>query len=244
MKENKKKIGILLIHGFTSFRASLEILIPELDKKNIPWHYPILAGHNTKPENLEGKTWEHWQTDVEDGLKYLLPICEQVVIIGLSMGALLAMELAEKYPDKIKGLILLSPALKFRNPLTKYTTQITQRIKKIPGINLFRFSSIKLAETQLGYSWFPAKAFHHYWLRTQHFDSVLEKITQPTTIFHSKKDRLADPAGTKHIYNKIKSKDKEIIWLKKSGHEVLLDVEAEIVIKKIMQIKYLKAILD
>lgn len=100
MQKNNKKIGVLLIHGFTSFRASLEILIPELEKKNIPWHYPILAGHNTKPEDLEGKTWQHWQNDVENGLKYLLPDCQQVIIIGLSMGALLALELAVKsyYP--------------------------------------------------------------------------------------------------------------------------------------------------
>ncbi|XOU94070.1 MAG: alpha/beta hydrolase [Candidatus Kerfeldbacteria bacterium] len=233
MDDNKKKIGVLLIHGFTSFRASLEILIPELDKKNIPWHYPILAGHNTKPEDLEGKTWEHWQKDVEDGLNYLLPICEQIIIIGLSMGALLSLELAAKYPDKIKSLILLSPALKFKNPLAKYTSQVTKYIKKVPGINLFRFSTIKLAESQKGYSWFPLKTFHQYWLRTQHFDSVLEKIVQPTTIFHSKKDRLADPAGAEYIYNKIKAKDKQIIWLKKSGHEVLLDTETQEIVTKI-----------
>ncbi len=236
MDKKKQKIGVLLIHGFTSFRASLEILIPELDKKNIPWHYPILAGHNTKPEDLEDKTWEHWQKDVENGLNYLLPVCKQIIIIGLSMGALLSLELATKYPDKIKGLILLSPALKFRNPLTKYTTQITQRMKKIPGINLLRFSTIKLSETQPGYSWFPAKSFHQYWLRTQHFDSVLEKIIQPTTIFHSKKDRLADPAGAEYIYNKIKSKEKKIIWLEKSGHEILLDVESEEIVNKIIKI--------
>lgn len=235
MDNNKQKMGVLLIHGFTSFRASLEILIPELDKKNIPWHYPILAGHNSKPEDLEGKTWEHWQADVEAGLKYLLSLCEQVVIIGLSMGALLSLELAAKYPDKIKSLVLLSPALKFRNPLAKYTTHITKRMKKIPGINILRFSTIKLAETQLGYSWFPAKSFHQYWLRTQHFDSILEKISQPTTIIHSKKDRLADPAGTEYIYNKIPTKEKEVIWLKKSGHEILLDVEANKVVKKIIK---------
>lgn len=235
MAKANKQIGVLLIHGFTSFRASLEILIPELEKKDIPWHYPILAGHNTKPEDMEGKTWEDWQDDVESGLKYLLPVCEQVVIIGLSMGALLALELAEKYPNKIKGLILLSPALKFRNPLTKYTAKITSYVKKIPGINRFRFSNFKLAETQKGYSWFPAKSFHQYWLRTQHFDSVLEKINLPTTIIHSKKDRLADPFGAEHIYQKIKSKDKKIFWLNKSGHELLLDVEADEVVKIIMK---------
>ncbi len=218
----------------------MEILIPELDKRGIPWHYPILAGHNTKPEDMEGKTWEHWQNDVEEGLKYLLPNCKQVVIIGLSMGALLALELAEKYPDEISSLILLSPALKFKNPLTKYTSEITRYVKKIPGINLFRFSTAKLAETQKGYSWFPAKSFHHYWLRTLHFNSILEKIHQPVTIFHSKKDRLADPAGAEYIYNKIKSIDKKIIWLNKSGHELLLDVESEKIVNKIMHLQYLK----
>jgi len=235
-----KKYGCLLIHGFTSFRASLEILIPELEKRDIAWHYPILAGHNTKPEDLEGKTWKHWQEDVEEGLKYLLHEVESIKIIALSMGSLLALELAKKYPSKVESLVLLSPALHFKNPLTKYTPQIKTIVNKVPGIGILRFSSLGVSRKNKTYSWFPAKTFHHYWLRTQHFDSVLEKIFQPTLIIHSKKDRLANPSGAEHIFNTIKSEIKEIKWLNKSGHEMLIDIEAEKVVKLIFSSKILR----
>jgi len=233
-----KKYGCLLIHGFTSFRASLEILIPELEKRGFAWHYPILAGNNTKPEDLVGKNWKHWQEDVGAGLKYLLQEVESVKIIALSMGTLLALELAEKYPKKVSGLVLLSPALHFKNPLTKYTPQIKKIINKVPGIGMLRFSSVKVARKNKTYSWFPAKTFHHYWLRTNHFDSILEKIYQPTLIIHSKKDRLANPSGAEHIFNTIKSEIKEIKWLNKSGHEMLIDIEAKKVIKLIFSSKF------
>jgi len=235
-----KKYGCLLIHGFTSFRASLEILIPELEKRNIVWHYPILAGHNTHPGDLEGKTWEHWQHDVEEGLKYVLQEADKVIIISLSMGSLLALELAAKYSEKIKSIVLLSPVLHFRAPLSFYSPKIKKVFKKFPIFKIFRFSSFKVARKNLSYPWFPVEAFHHYWLRTKHFDSVLEKVFQPTLIIHSKRDRLANPSGAEYIFDTIKSEIKEIKWLNKSGHEMLIDIEAEKVIKLIFSSKIFK----
>lgn len=234
MQEDKNKTGVLLIHGFTSHKSSLEAVIPELKKRGIPWHYPILTGHGTTPNDLRGITWQHWQADVQNGLDYLLQTSNQVTVIALSMGALLALELAVANPKTIRGLILLSPTLYFKPLISRHAPLVTKLSKVFPVLNSQKYSSITASRVDKGYRWFPTKTFMHYWLRTQHFDSVLEKVNQPTTIIHSKKDRLADPVGAEHIYQTIKSKDKEIIWLNKSGHELLLDVETDDVVKIII----------
>ncbi|MFC1687418.1 alpha/beta hydrolase [Patescibacteria group bacterium] len=233
----KSKTSCLLLHGFTSHRSSLEAVIPELDKRKIPWHYPILAGHGSNPKDLTDKTWDHWQQDAEMGLKYLLQTNDRVVIIALSMGTLLALELAEKYPEKVAGLVLLSPALHFKLKLAKYTNTISRFVNRFPNPSTAKFSSHKYAKHDKGYLWFPTSAFKQYWLRTQHFDSVLEKIHQPVRIIHSKKDLVANPSGALHIYSTIPSKKKDMIWLSESGHEVLLDAEVKTVLKSIFSFK-------
>lgn len=233
MINQQNKTSYLLIHGFTSHRTSLTAVIPELDKRNIEWHYPILAGHGTRPEDLIDKTWEHWQQDVDIGLKYLLQESNQVIIIALSMGALLALELAATYQKKVSALVLLSPALHFQMKLTRFTSLLSKVIKRFPNPSVTKFSSAKYIKNDLGYRWVPTQAFHSYWLRTKHFDSVLDKIHQPTRIIHSKNDKMAAPSGAQHVYDTIKSKNKELIWLEKSGHEVLLDAETELVLKYI-----------
>jgi carboxylesterase len=231
------KIGCLLIHGFTSFPSSLEALIPELDKRAIPWQLPILSGHNTTPNDLEGITWHDWQQDIRRGFRELLIQASQVVIIGFSMGALLALELANQFPQNIVGLILLSPALQFTLPIAKYTPELSKYIKRVPDIPLLGFSTPQLALKHKHYYWFPSETFLYYWQRTQNFDPMLDHVKQPTLIIHAKKDRLAAWSGAEHIYNTIPATDKKIIWLKKSGHEILLDIEAQTVIQHIFSFK-------
>lgn len=233
MQKEKQSIGCLLIHGFTSHRSSLEALIPELDRRGIPWHYPILAGHGTKPDDLKNVTWQDWQQDVEQGLKYLLGTVERVVVIGLSMGTLLALELAERHPTEVVGLVLLSPTLHFQIKLSKYTPTLTRFLKKFPNPSPAKFSSLRYAKLDRGYSWFPTSAFRHYWERTQNFDSVIVRVSQPTFIIHSKHDLVGKPSGAQHIFDNIISKQKELVWLEKSGHEILLDAEVPKVLEHI-----------
>ena len=227
MPQNNHKIGCLIIHGFTSHRSSLEAVIPGLEKRGIVWHYPILAGHGTKPDDLADKTWSHWQADAEQGYQYLLPATDQIVIIALSMGALLGLELAANHPDKIAGLVLLSPALHFKSKLAKFTPYISKVVKRFYYPKMAKFNSIEVEKLDKGYPWFPTSAFKHYWHRTRDFDAVLKKIHQPVLIIHAKKDRLAAPSGAQRIFDHIQSKEKRIVWLEYSGHEILLDGETD-----------------
>jgi carboxylesterase len=236
----KNQLGCLLIHGFTSHRSSLEAVIPELDKRHISWHYPILAGHGTKPKDLEKVTWEMWQQDVENGYQYLAAASQKIIVIALSMGTLLAMELAAKHPETVAGLVLLSPCLHFHSKLTRYTPALTKFVKKFPNASVAKFSSILQAKKDLGYLWFPTCAFKHYWLRAQHFDSVLEKIHQPVLIIQPKNDKIASPSGAEHIYKTIPASDKKMVWLEKSGHELLLDIETTTVLNHIFSFKQLQ----
>ncbi len=242
MSDQPYKPAVLLIHGFTSHRSSLEAIIPELDKRGLTWHYPILAGHGTKPEDLKYVRWEDWQEDMEQGLTYLEPAQQPIIIIALSMGALLALELAAKYPQQIAGLVLLSPCLEFYSSIAKYTRTVSRVIHRVPNPSIAKFSSLEQAKKDQGYLWFPSVAFRHYWLRTQHFDGVLEKVYQPVRIIHSHNDKVAAPSGAQHIYDTIPSQDKELIWLEKSGHEILLDIETDRVLEEIFRFSLLNKI--
>ena len=60
----------------------------------------------------------------------------------------------------------------------------------------------------------------------------LNDINQPILIFQGMLDQSVDPSGAQKIYDSVRSEDKNLIWLKHSGHIVTLDTEWQTVAKK------------
>jgi carboxylesterase len=73
-------------------------------------HGVRLAGHASAPEDLGAATHANWYESVIDGSERLLAFGDPIVVVGLSMGALLAARLADEQPEAIAALVMLSPA--------------------------------------------------------------------------------------------------------------------------------------
>ena len=76
------KIGILLIHGFTSSPLDFKPMAEYLAKKNITVLAPLLKGHGTSPENLATTTDEDWFKSVEDAYHRLRKEVKYVFVAG------------------------------------------------------------------------------------------------------------------------------------------------------------------
>lgn len=224
--------AVLLIHGFASHRSSLERLLPELDRRGFPWVYPVLTGHGQTPEALTGVGWSDWHRDVEQAFQELASKHGQIVIIALSMGCLLAIELAASHPSAITGLVLLSPGLRFQHPLAPFTPVAWLLIRRFPFPAKNKFSSPEYARLDRGYQWFPTAAYASYWRRTRTITQLIPQIKCPVKIIHSQRDRIAKPSGATEIFRSLKA-PKKLVWLESSGHELLLDSEADYVIHEI-----------
>ena len=105
------KTGILLIHGFTATTAEVRPIAHILHKAGLTTTGPLLPGHGTHPDDMNRATWQMWVEKVKKTYAELLSHCNQVFVLGESMGALLALELAAQHPE-IAGIILFAPAIK------------------------------------------------------------------------------------------------------------------------------------
>lgn len=238
-KETTMKPAVLLIHGFTSHRSGMQPILSGLEQHGILCEYPILAGHGTRPEDLQDKRWPDWQRDVEEAYRHLSQTHDQIVIIAMSMGALLGIELAAKYPDSTTGLVLISPCVVFKNPLAKFTSIVAPIIRRFPFPPKDKFSSREYWANDRGYQWFPTKPYQSYWQRAKTILDVVNDIRCPVRIIQSRHDRIANPHGAELIFSRLTG-EKELFWHDQSGHEMFIDCEADSVIQETLSFKPLE----
>ena len=74
----------------------------------------LLPGHGGDPLAFAGSSAEKWRSFVLDWISRLSGSHRRVVIAGHSMGALLAMEAAVRFPESMAGLFLMAVPLKIR----------------------------------------------------------------------------------------------------------------------------------
>ncbi len=227
-----EKIGVLLLHGFTSSTDAVDGLIPFLEKKGIDYERPVLRGHGTRYQDMRGTTARDWFVDADRALLHLWNRVDRVVVVGLSMGGLVGLELAMRHPDKIAGLVTVAAALKFHDPLSALTPLLSKVVRYWPSPESFNDATLSTRCTN--YPMFATDAFSSLYDYAHKIAERLPEVHVPIRILQSKKDQVVSPQAANIIYEKVSSPIREIVWFERSGHEMMQDMEANLVFREIM----------
>jgi len=107
------KIGVLMLHGFSSSPAEFRRLAKKLAEKNITCYCPLMPGHGTSPERMTMIKWYQWQDFLNNQLKVMEENCNKIFLVGNSLGGNYAINMANK-SDKIKGIVLMATPIYVR----------------------------------------------------------------------------------------------------------------------------------
>lgn len=231
-KPNPPRLGVLLLHGFTSSVKTVDGLLPYLEKEGLPVERPILRGHGKRPEFLVGVTYRDWIDDAKTALDALLARCDKAVVVGLSMGGLVALELGMRYPEKIAAVVAVAPALRFTSPLVPLVPYLNHVLRYFPAPNAF--VGKELSKESENYPRFPVSAFASLYEFTKTVETRLPCFDRPLLILQHRKNQVTHPKGAKIIYDKVSSTQKELVWFERSGHEMMQDLEKESVFRAVM----------
>ncbi|TLN20451.1 alpha/beta fold hydrolase, partial [bacterium] len=182
---------------------------------------PLLPGHGTSPEDLNARNWKEWLAAADESYQLLKSTSQRVIVGGESLGGLLSLYLGSLHPE-IAGLLLYAPALR-SDKLRQ--TRLARFFKAIVPKNY----PVKPKEPLpwQGYTVHPVKAAYQLYSLQHIVEPRLKLVNQPTLIVQGEKDRTIDPRGAQIIYDSISSSRKELVWMKNSGHCVVIDQEYE-----------------
>ena len=219
-------VGALLIHGFTGAPTEMRPLGKFLAAKGYTVSGPLLPGHGTSVEDLGRCRRSEWLATVETAYDELAGRCEQVFVVGLSLGSLLAIHLGVRRP--VSGLALLSPALRVADPLFKFSWIGALVPLVIPNKTGDSDAADPEADRRTYcYEAKPARAVNQVRLLNQNALRLLPAVTAPTLVVMSKGDQTLKFESATLVLDRINSTRKELLTLERSGHNVLVDVERE-----------------
>lgn len=218
-------IGCLLIHGFTGAPTEMRPLGDFLAEKGYSVLGIRLSGHGTKMADIQRSHWQDWAGSVLDGWHLLQSSTDKIILMGLSMGGVLALYHASFLP--VQGVVSMSTPYQLepdpKLALLPFLTRIIPHISKGKS----DWHDPGAAKGHISYEKYPTRAIVQLTHLLQAMRISLPKVTVPALLMHAKGDLSVDPENMRRIYRELGTaeENKEMVWLENSGHVVTRDHE-------------------
>ncbi|MGW2370055.1 alpha/beta hydrolase [Streptomyces sp. NPDC001667] len=223
------EVGVLVCHGFTGSPQSVRPWAGHLAERGLTVSLPLLPGHGTRWQDMQLTGWQDWYAEVDRALGELRERCSEVFVCGLSMGGALALRLAARHGDAVKGIVVVNPANKVHGLGAKALPVVRHLVPSRRGI---ASDIAKPGNEELGYDRVPLHAAHSFRRFLRMLDGELPQVTQPLLLMHSPEDHVVPPVDSARILARVSSRDVTERLLERSYHVATLDHDAEIIFEE------------
>jgi carboxylesterase len=222
------RTGVLLLHGagggtawdFRDFATLLH------GRTRMTVWLPTLAGFGTKPEDLIGIRFDDWLSDADRGVEKLLEVCDSIVVVGHSVGGLMALLLASER-ETIEKVVTWSTPVGVQYRLLRMLPVI-RRIPLVKRIIPERIPVPVPEEVRqqgwVGYDWIPPAVGLAVVDGLKRLKRALGKVTCPVFVIQGSADTTVSRDSAKRIYDGIASEKKELWIVDGADHPIMNDM--------------------
>jgi len=253
--------AVLLIHGITGTPTEMRYVGGQLNRAGYTVLCKMLPGHGTTLSELKKVTWQEIAGFCENDFLELKSRYRQVFVGGLSIGALIAIHIAYKYPGGVSGIIGFGPTV-FYDGWAHYKGRfLLELVWRIP----FLRNSIVVRESwpyglkdevlrekvhrfyqkatrkkgnknnlSFGTPYFPIACLYQGHLLARTVKKELHHVKSPIIILHSSNDDMASRKNAEYVFERIASLNKYLVILEDSYHMITIDQEKEKVAQEVI----------
>ena len=239
--------AVVLLPGLCGSELEMGAIPRLLKQSNHTYTIPRIKGYSAHT-GLTG--YQEWIDSVDQFVTDLSQTHDSISIAGLSMGATLALAVAEQN-SKVHCLVILSPVFLFDGWSVPWYYPFLALLYKI-GIRNWHFKErepfgVKNVElrrhiqkavmansvSELGAAHLPAVHLYQSLELVKATKKELSSITADTLIIHAVDDETASPKNPEIIIDRISSETCRMIWLGNSYHMITVDNEREVVANEV-----------
>lgn len=220
--------AILLVHGFAGGTYDQEGLANYLElNRNFDVYQYTLPGHR---RNLSKVKSAEWIESSEKMIEWLITKgYHKIYLIGHSMGGVIATYLASKYKE-VKKLVLAAPAFHYLDVKDK-NLNIPESLKMIPKV-VKTYGGDEIVSRMLKLN---INAIGEFMTLIKDYYDFPKDVNCPTLILQGNNDNLVPLSSSKYVYESIKSKKKDIIYIDDLTHDVFKNEKTYRIVEKFLK---------
>jgi carboxylesterase len=221
---------VLALHGFGGTPFEMKLVVEVAAELGLAAHAPLLPGHGTHASDLARTGFADWARAGEAAFQSLLGASHRVIVIGLSMGSLIAAQLAATHKTEVCALGMLANATRLHSPFPALALRVVDWL----GIRDFSVPKVgadigdpEARATHPSYGLQPIRGAIEVVRAGQRTEKILGQITAPALIAHGKRDRVCPVANAARVVRLLGSTEKRLVILPESHHIITRDYDRE-----------------
>lgn len=210
----------LCLHGLTGTPWEVRPIAEALRAGGIRAYGPHVAGHEGGVRQLAGTSRQAWIDRASADLEALRREHDRVFVVGLSLGGLLSLRLAQTMA--VDRLVVIGVPLVLRTPIP----QLLPWVRRWMPVRRKRGFDIRDSEAEARHpslSAMPLAAVAELIALQAEVLPGLGQIEVPALVAHGRLDRTALPRDALRLHAGLASSEKQLLMLERSGHVATVD---------------------
>jgi carboxylesterase len=225
-----------VLHGFTGNPYSMRPLAEALNQRGFAVDLPRLPGHGTHWRDLMRTRYSDWFAEAERAFEALRRTSARIVVIGLSMGGTLALDLASRRNRELAGVVTINAAILDRKDLAAKLAPLLERIVfAVPAkaAGLTPNDIAKPGGDERAYPIVPSAAGNSLMRELPRIRDALPTLRAPMLVAWSRADHSVPPENSRSLQRLAGSNDVTELILERSYHVATLDYDFDLLVDSI-----------
>jgi carboxylesterase len=222
--------AVLALHGYGGTALEVELVVDAAREVGLRAYAPLLPGHGTHASELARTGFDDWYGAAERAFDHVREGAPAIVV-GFSMGSLLAAHLAHRRARDVVAIGMLSNATRLGFPMPDLVLRALDRL----GLGNFSVPKVgadiadpEARRTHSTYGLQAANGGIEVLRAGERTEAILPRVHCPAFIAHGERDHVCPASNAARVARLIGSSDKTLLMLPRSFHIATRDYDKKL----------------
>jgi len=234
---SRSGIGIVVSHGFSGNPTATRSLGEALATRGFAVEVIRLPGHGTHWRDMLSVRYADWRWEMDRALGDLVRRGKRAILVGLSMGGTIALDVACARPDQVAGVVPINCTILTREGFLARAAPVLEHVLPVvpAGAAGLIKNDIAKGGEEHAYEVVATKAGNSFLKQLPRIRAGLETLRVPVLVAYSPQDHSVPAENSRALSKMLEGRDVKELVLPRSYHVATLDHDFDLLVDEIAE---------